>query len=77
MAFMELGRSHNSTSSDVPRSDDWIAAGRCGFDLSQLEFVQSLTPLERLCRHESARQLVLALKPAESRIDADFVGPAE
>lgn len=42
----------------------WQAAADYGIDMSQLEYLQTLTPAERLDRHEHARQLVLALRQA-------------
>ena len=42
----------------------WQAAADYGIDVNQLEYLLSLPPLQRLERHEQARQLVLALKNA-------------
>jgi hypothetical protein len=36
-------------------------------DVDLLDYLQTLTPLERLQRHESARQLVIALRAAGAK----------
>lgn len=46
----------------------WQAAADYGIDMSQLEYLQTLTPAERLDRHEQARQLVLALRQAGAKL---------
>jgi hypothetical protein len=42
----------------------WQAAIDFGIDVSQLEFLLTLTPTERLLRHESALTLVRAARQA-------------
>ncbi len=42
----------------------WQAAIDFGIDVGQIEFLLTLTPEERLVRHEQARELVRALREA-------------
>jgi hypothetical protein len=52
----------------VIKETGWGAAGKeaaaFGIDLSQLDYLLSLTPYERLMRHEQALQLVRAARKA-------------
>ena len=42
----------------------WQAAIDYGIDVSQTEYLMSLTPLQRLIRHDQALDLVLAMRQA-------------
>ena len=56
---------HHST---TPAGPYWQAAADYGIDMSQLECLLALAPSERLERHEQARQLVLALRQAGTKL---------
>ena len=47
-----------------PVGDAWQAALDYGIDLSQTEYLLSLTPAQRLERHEQALTLVRAMRQA-------------
>jgi hypothetical protein len=44
--------------------DAWQAAIEYGIDVNQLEYLLTLTPLERIERHDRALELVRALREA-------------
>jgi hypothetical protein len=47
-------------------------------DVTLLEYVQTLTPLERVLLNEGARELALALREAGRKLNGDTAaGPAE
>jgi hypothetical protein len=48
----------------VPESEEWKSAREAGMDVEQLEYLQTLTPEERLLRHNHALRLVLRLREA-------------
>lgn len=50
--------------SPEPTTDAWQAAIDYGIDVSQLEYLLTLTPHERLIRHNQALDLVRALRAA-------------
>ena len=45
-------------------NDAWQAAIHFGIDVSQIEYLLTLTPAERVKRHEQALELVRALRQA-------------
>lgn len=47
-----------------PQIDAWQAAIDYGIDMNQVEYLLTLTPDERLVRHDQALQLVRALREA-------------
>jgi hypothetical protein len=49
------------------RKTAYQAAVDYGIDMNQLEYLLSLTPLERLLRHDAARDFVLAAREAGIR----------
>jgi hypothetical protein len=49
---------------DSDKYDEWQAAIDEGIDVSQLEYLLTLTPAERLLRHEQAVELVRAVRQA-------------
>jgi hypothetical protein len=57
-----------ATPATEPQSHDpWQAAIDYGIDVSQLDYLLSLTPAERIQRHEQARDLVRAMRAAGIR----------
>jgi len=54
-------------SREPDRGDAWQAALDFGIDLSQTEYLLTLSPAERLERHEQALALVRALREAGKR----------
>ena len=58
---MEQGRSVDETN---PETNAWQTAIDDGIDVSQLEYLMSLTPTERLQRHDQALKLVRAMRQA-------------
>ena len=51
-------------SSTPDSSDEWQAAIDYGIDVSQLEYLLTLTPTERILRHQQALELVRAMRQA-------------
>lgn len=51
-------------STDTACTDAWQAAIDEGIDVSQIEYLLTLTPTERLLRHDQALELVRALRQA-------------
>ncbi|QDV92358.1 hypothetical protein RAS2_34770 [Phycisphaerae bacterium RAS2] len=49
---------------DPPESDPWQAAREFGIDVSLTQYLLTLTPTQRLERHEQALELVRALRAA-------------
>jgi hypothetical protein len=49
------------------RNNAFRAAADFGIDVSQLEYLLTLTPLERLIQHDRALELVLAVRQAGIR----------
>ena len=45
-------------------ADAWQAAAQYGIDIGQLEFLLTLSPAERLRRHEIVRPLIIAARQA-------------
>ena len=52
----------------APPNSCWQSAADYGIDMSQLEYLLTITPAERLERHEHARQLVLTLREAGKKL---------
>jgi hypothetical protein len=46
------------------RTTAYQAAADYGIDMSQLEYLLTLTPLERVMRHDAARDFVIAAREA-------------
>ena len=53
-----------SVDSDRSETGAWQAAIDFGIDVNQLEYLMSLTPTERLRRHDQALELVRAMREA-------------
>jgi hypothetical protein len=64
---MEQRRAMNNAAPEPSGSDPWQAAIDFGIDVSQTEYLLTLTPEERLIRHEQALELVRALREAGIR----------
>lgn len=47
-----------------PAADAWQAAVEYGIDIGQLDFLMTLSPAERLRRHEIVRPLIVAARQA-------------
>jgi len=47
--------------------DAWQGAADYGIDMSQIEYLLSLTPAQRIARHEQALELVRAMRQAGIR----------
>ncbi|MBK8268173.1 MAG: hypothetical protein IPK83_07635 [Planctomycetes bacterium] len=54
----------DSTNTDMPKEDAWQAAIDYGIDVSLLEYNLSLTPEERILKHERNLELVRAMRQA-------------
>ena len=59
-----MGTSRALTPSSPERPDAWQAAIDYGIDVSQLEYLQTLSPAQRLARHDGALELLDALRQA-------------
>jgi hypothetical protein len=49
---------------DQAHEDSWQKARAYGIDMGQLEFLLTLSPAERLSRHEIVRPLIIAARKA-------------
>ena len=57
----------SGTSSEPCHGEAWQAAIDFGIDMSQIEFLRTLTPTDRLHRHTQALELVRAMRAAGKR----------
>ena len=65
MSFsMSLQENKPDPASGPPHGSAWQAAMDYGIDMSQIEYLLTLTPTERLERHEQALALVQAMREA-------------
>ncbi len=55
------------TAERKPPHDAWQAAIDDGIDVDQIDYLLSLTPTERLRRHDQALELVRAMRAAGKR----------
>jgi hypothetical protein len=60
-------QTYNDFSMNLTPGSAWRAAAEYGIDLDQLDSSLSLTPLERLIRHDQALELILAMTQAGIR----------
>lgn len=67
---MDVDRARDAASPDGAAAPDaWQAAAGDGIDMNQVEYLLSLTPDQRLMRHDMALRLVRALREAGIRYD--------